>query len=414
VRTALVSLLGFQLLAQAFQLAAGLVVVQSLAVHDYAVYTLFTTALSMLALLADPGISQLFVSVASKFSGDAKRESALAGALVAKSLLVLCLGIAPIAAYFASSLDMSNEARLGFAALLFGQAALASVERFVVARWNAARELRKFGYVQGLSAGIRLVCVVGAMSLLPRWPLAVATLVAGSLATLGVSSVLGRERLRLARGAEARQCARVDAGRIFRLLWPLLPGSLYAMLVGQLPVLLAAKTADLLAVGEYGAISRVGQVILMLGMINSNVLNAHLASLHGERRAIVRALALVCAAYAAIIAAVALATWAIPGLWSIVIGAQYSHLREEPLWMIAICGASLLQGAMYFASLALETTRYQWLHIPAGLLAIGAFVGFHGWRLASAVQMLQMGLVIAGASMVVQTIIVVRTLAVGR
>jgi len=410
VRTALLSLLGFQLLAQAFQLASGLIIVQSLAVRDYAVYTLFTAALSMLALIADPGISQLFVSVASKFAEDTRRERALAAALVRKSVLGLCIAIAPVAAYFTSSLDAANGVRLGFAILLLAQATLASFERYVVARWNAARALREFGYLQGLSAGIRLVCAVAAMSLLPRWPLAVSTLIAGSLATLCVSWGLGRDRMRLGVDPEARQSAGPDVGRVFRLLWPLLPGSLYAMLAGQLPVLLAAKTADLAAVGEYGAVSRVGQIILMLGLINSNVLNAHLASLHGQRRAIARTLGLVCAAYATALTIVALATWAMPGLWSLVIGAQYGHLGSEPFWMIAICAASLLQGAMYFASLALETTRYQWLHIPGGLLAIAAFVAVHGWRVGSAAEMLQLGLVIAAASMVVQTLVVVRTI----
>ena len=414
MRTALLSLLGFQLLAQAFQLASGLVIVQSLDVRDYAVYTLFTAALGMLALLADPGISQLFVSVASKFSQDANRERALARALVRKSLLLLCIGIVPVAAYFTSSLDVGNDTRIAFAVLLLTQAAVASFERFVVARWNASRALRQFGYLQGLSAGIRLASVVLAMSVLPRWPLAVSTLIVGSLATVGVSWVLGRDRVRIAIAPHARQSARADVARIFRLLWPLLPGSLYAMLAGQLPVLLAAKTADLPAVGEYGAVSRVGQIILMLGLFNSNVLNAHLASLHRQHGAIIRTLALVCAAYAGVLTVVALATWAIPGLWSLVIGAQYAHLRSEPFWMIAICAASLLQGAMYFAALSLETTRYQWVHIPAGLAAVGAFVALHGWRLESAAEMLQLGLVIAGTSTAVQTIIVVRALATPR
>jgi hypothetical protein len=182
------------------------------------------------------------------------------------------------------------------------------------------------------------------------------------------------------------------------------------MLAGQLPVLLAAQSAELRAVGEYGAVSRVGQIIMMLGLLNSNVLNAHLASLHGRPRAIARILAAVCAAYAGLVALLALATWSIPGLWSIVIGGQYADLRTEPLWMIAICAASLVQGAMYFASLSLETTRLQWLHIPGGVLAVATFVMLHGWRLTSAAEMLQLGLVIAGTSATVQTFVVVRTL----
>jgi hypothetical protein len=408
---ALLTLVTFQLVAQAFQLASGVFIVQALSVSGYALYTLFTSALSLLALSSDPGLSQLLVSVGTKFRDDTARLQRVASSVLRTSFKFLAFMFLPIALYFTVSARMTLLEDVFFAALLLLQATLACMERVAIARWNVDQQVRAYAHLQVTSATLRLLFVFVAVRLFPRWQLAALSICAGSLATLWVSRYMDRSKTRFEFSAASSAAAKPDHDRILRLLWSLLPSSVYSVINGQLPIVLAAGTASLVTIGEYGALSRVGQVILMLGLLNSNVLNAHLASMAARPRAVGFALGTVCGLYLLAASAIMLLTWKWPEGWFLLLGTQYAHLGPALLiWTIAISGLTLLQGALYFATISLESTSHQWLHIPAGGLVVALFLATNGAHIKGVEEMIHLAFGLALAALLVQGLIVLRAI----
>lgn len=400
-----------QLLAQGAQLLTGLLIVRSLSIGDYAVYTVFSLAVSLMALVSDPGMSQILVSVGAKFAGDHARVGSLARAIFRRSLTFMAIAALPMAFYIGSTLSsfsLSSYAIAYFAAVLALQAVLSQMERNALAKRNIFGDLAGYGRTGFYSSNARLIYVAAfaALAAMP-WQYAVFSMPIGSLVTIAMLAARERTLYRTSWAAVDNATTKSDMQRTIAVLLPLLPGTAYGVLQGQLPLMLAAGFADVAAVGEFGAVSRVGQIVGIIGVFNSNLLTAHLVRHLNDLGSFKRRIWQVGGLYALYIACVVAGTMAYPNFWFILIGRQYEHLVPLLLPAIITAGAALLTGVLYFATISLERTRFQWLHFVGGAAATLVFSLVRGLPLHTSADIVWFGFSLAIAVAITQLVILV-------
>lgn len=397
-----------QVLAQGAQLLTGLLIVRNLSIEHYAVYTIFALAVSLMALLSDPGMSQIFVSIGSKFSDDRARVMRLSGRVLKFSAQLAAVGAIPVFLYMLRLLEpfhLSLTEAAFFSLLIAAQTLLAQLERNAIARRNIFGDISGYGRTVFYSSNARLLYIaVFSFSTAMPWEYAVCSMPMGSLVTILVLR-MKEHQSPLAGGSAAPAESNPDMKRAIGLLFPLLPGTAYSVLQGQLPLMLAAGFASAIAIGEYGALSRVGQIVGIAGVLNSNLLTKYMVQRMDNRRTFVHRILAVCGIYLCYICVVVTATLAFPDGWFVLIGNSYDHLAPLLLPAILTAGATLLSGVFYFATISLERTRMQALHFLGGAVAVAAFHAIRGLPITTSADLIWFGLFLTVAYATTQFVI---------
>jgi O-antigen/teichoic acid export membrane protein len=190
--------------------------------------------------------------------------------------------------------------------------------------------------------------------------------------------------------------------RVVRFLLPTLPSALYFAVQGPLLVWLSATFGSTRTIAEVGALGRLGLAVGMFSSLIGIVFLPRLARIVDERHYLVRFLqfgALLLAVAGGLLAFAAL----FPRALLFVLGAHYSGLNSELLLVIGGAGLSLLDGYLVSVNIARSWTRWQTgflivqVATQAGLIAL--------FPLTSTYNVLRFNFLSAGLACGLQTVI---------
>jgi O-antigen/teichoic acid export membrane protein len=183
--------------------------------------------------------------------------------------------------------------------------------------------------------------------------------VAGNAAAIAVVGLLARPHM-------SPPPARVDLApyrrRVLRYLVPTLPSALYFSIQGPLVVWLSATFGVARNIAEVGALSRLGMLIGLFSNLGGIVFLPRLSRIADDRLYRER-----CLQFGGLLLAAALSVWlaaaAFPRAFLALLGPRYGGLDSELLLVAASAGLTLIGGYLVSVNLARSWTRWQGLAV---------------------------------------------------
>ena len=361
----LLSFLSLQAAAQLVSVLAGLVVVRTLPIPDFAVYTLVTALQATFAVISDSGISSMLISRAGRLHTDRARLGELVASArqLRRSLevLVLILG-APILwvwlrdkhistwEFIALAITVAVTLHLQISASIFGTVPLVLLE------------VEKVQMAQLAGGLARLTAVAGALAVFPRALPALCASTAGTAVQAWFTRRYASEHIDLMASAHPE-----DLKSLKTMVRAQLLNGLYYAFSSQLTVWLIGFAGTTRAVAEVGALGRLGSIIALgqsaLGMLVVPRL-ARVQSVKVFRQRYLATLSFTICVAAALVASAFLAPAAF--LW--VLGPAYAGLRAElPL--------AILSGALYLISTTIFLLNNSKAWIEQAWIAVPLVIG---------------------------------------
>jgi O-antigen/teichoic acid export membrane protein len=360
-----------QVLIQLVNMVVGIVLIHILPVRDYAFYTIGVTVAAIAALIANPGVTHWLITVASQAGGDGARMSQLATAVRRRSRLFLALGTPAIVALTAGMLwraGWSVVSQLSLAGVVMTMAFLRIDSQVVTALLNVKREPRGLFWIGFIEAGVRLA-LTPLSWLFPVGLLAVAVNAIGVLFanrySVRLFSKLG--------GGAAPSPAADDERRLTAFLTPLVPMNLYYAFQGQISVLLLGLVGKSVLIAQYGAVTRLNQIILIANMLNPFLVQPMLAS-QTRRSDYLRRVMFILGALTVAGAVLIGSSLATPQLWLFVLGRKYQDVGGSLVWTVSAAVVTLVGGTLYTAVISRGETRGQHLSIIPSLVLQGVWL----------------------------------------
>jgi O-antigen/teichoic acid export membrane protein len=351
-------------------IVAGLLLINFMAVEEYALYTLAFSVVTFFHLLTDLGSTSSLVYFFHKATTEGEEFAPYAAAVESLRKLAFLLGGIGVLAAF----PLTAGAK-GFALpeVLLVTAGIVLVVWFQIdgaIRVLCLRLADRYGLsyraeVAGGAVRLGLVALLVALAFLPAW-LAVLTAAAGA-------AILAR----IARPGRARspsgQDLRPYRRQVLRYLVPTLPSALYFSIQGPLVVWLAATFGGTRNIAEVGALGRLGMTISLFSGLASIVFLPRMAHITDERLYRRRYFQ-----YGGSLAAVALAllaaAWLMPNLFLFLLGANYAGLDRELLLVVIGAGLTLVGGYAVGVNQARSWNRWQGAAVGLLVVAQALFV----------------------------------------
>ncbi|HEV8241706.1 MAG TPA: hypothetical protein VGS57_20245 [Thermoanaerobaculia bacterium] len=344
-----------QTVAQLLGIAAGLLFVRNMPMHEFALYTLASSVITFFAFATDLGSTTSLVHFYrhAAAAGDFDRYLA---AVLSMRRIAFAIGALVVAV----TLPAAARAK-GFAPLPVTLTTLAVITAVGLQIVAAVRQLvlrleGRFGrsYRADLSgAGVRLAlaALLVVTATLRAW--------IGVLTAAAASAAIAW----LARQPHAGASATAEQVKpyrraVLRYLLPTLPSALYFSVQGPMVVWLAATFGASRNIAEVGALTRLGLLVGIFSGLTGIVFLPRLARIHDER--IYRARVLQFGSLHLLLAsALLLAAWAAPGPFLWLVGPHYAGLHRELLLVVAGSGLTLLGGYLVSVNLARCWTRWE-------------------------------------------------------
>lgn len=322
----LLSSFSLGLASQALAFGAGIIVVRSLTRQDYASYSLSTTIISAVVVLADAGINSTMMAAAARVENAGRFRPLLAAALRWRRVvwaiavvpmlallfyLLLGTGVAPVVAAVVCALTGA----LSFNSLSVG---LASIEYQISGRFSALQIMD----VASNALRLALLATAGLLG------------VAGVILYLVLGLLIGvaQQRVMLSR-ISARHVdgplTGSDSALFSRAIRSTVIVSLAIVLGDQLVNFILVQRGNPLAVADIAALSRFALAFGLLNTVMANIAAPYVARAGSTRPAVLRASALVVGVYGAACAAYVVFVWLAAPLLLTILGPQYDHLRVE-------------------------------------------------------------------------------------
>jgi O-antigen/teichoic acid export membrane protein len=387
-------------LVQLAGIAAGLLLVRTLPVREFALYTLALSVTTFFTFLSDLGSSTSLVH----FFHRTRQEGGdfapyLQGVLSLRRLAFLAGAAAVLLAFpRAAATEGYGAAEIalvtgGIVLTVWFQihASLGVLTLRLADRYPASYRAELAG------AAVRLLAVAAliAASLLYAGP----AILAG-VAAVAVVALLSRpEPPPAAAGLDLRPYRR----RVLRYLVPTLPSALYFSVQGPLTVWLAATFGATRNIAEVGALSRLGMIVGIFSSLIGVVFLPRLARVTDDRLWRTRYLQ-----FGGALLAVALTLLAgaalFPEVLLWVLGERYSGLHRELVLVVAGAGVTLLDSYAVSVNLARSWTRWQGVAVASlvivqavlvALVPLGTTAGVLTFNLLNATMALATQVVIA-------------------
>jgi O-antigen/teichoic acid export membrane protein len=388
-----------QALTQLLGLSAGLVLVRTMPVRQFALYTLALSVVTFFTFVSDLGSTSSLLYFFHRSGGAAAAHGAAPAAAIAMH------GPGEFPLYLAAVRSLRSTAFLvGAAAVLVALPRAAAAQGFagrdialatagvLVCAWFQIRSslgvlvlrlLDRYGqsYRAEIAGGGVRLAAAGTMALtsvLYAW-LAVAANGAAIALTALLARPQGDPRGSAAAAAAAappsRQTLAPYRRRVLRYLLPTLPSALYFSIQTPLVVWLSATFGSARNIAEVGALSRLGLALALFSNLSATVLLPRLSRIHDERHYRMRFLQ-----FGALLAAIAAAMWlvaaAIPHLLLSVLGEHYRGLDSELGLVVASAGITLVSGYLVGVNLARSWNRWQGLAMLVYACAQAALVAW--------------------------------------
>lgn len=385
-------------LVQLAGIAAGLLLVRTLPVREFALYTLALSVTTFFTFLSDLGSTTSLVHFFHRAAREGEEFPHYLAAVLSLRRAGFLLGAAAVAVAFpraaAAKGYASVEIVLTLAVVLVTVWFQISAAVRVLALRLADRYAASYrAEVTGAAFRLLLTLGVVAAALLRAW----IGLLASAIGT-AATALLAR---RGAPGPSVRSTEtdlRPYRRRVLRYLLPTLPSALYFSIQGPLIIWLAATFGDARNIAEVGALTRLGLVVGLFSSLGSVVFLPRLARITDERAWRFRYLQ-----FGGALAAIALALLAaaalFPGPFLWVLGESYSGLHRELVLVVAGAGLTLLGGYAVSVNLSRAWTRWETVAVAVLFLAQMGLVAVLPLRTTSGVLWFNLGTAAVGLAL---------------
>ncbi len=385
---------------QALNLITGFLLVRWMTKETYAQYSVAFGFQSTVGVLVDLGFSGSIVALVGSRGGD----PAVVGAFIRSAKhyrRLLFATVVPVAAvvfwWMAGRQGWDHTTR----ALLFGSVVVALWVQGWAAYYGAPllihHRLGAFYRAQIESAAARL-----GGSLFLQW---IGRLNAVTSAWLScLSLLLCAWFYQRSATPYVQEPARPDPAanrEMTRFLAPVIPGTIFYALQGQLTLFLITFFGRSQNIAEVAALGRLTQVLIMLGAFNGVVIEPYVARLHHSQ--LPRRYPLLLGGGILVAAALALFAFAFPGplLW--LIGEKYAHLQHEFSWSILAWGLNYIGGLMWLMHAARKWVFWWHTALTCTLLTLSQFLGVWWFDLSTTLGIFQFSMLTGAANILAHT-----------
>ncbi|MFL6197460.1 MAG: lipopolysaccharide biosynthesis protein [Thermoanaerobaculia bacterium] len=345
-----------QSLIQLLGIAAGLLFVNFMPLHEFALYTLAFSVITFFTFITDLGSSTSLVHFYHRAARDGEAFQPYFDAVSSLRRAAFLAGGAGVLLAFPWVATRKGFAPADVALTTVGILLYVAFQIRVSLRLLALRLHSRYGVSYraemggaGLRVGIAGLMV--AASRLHAW-LGVLASALGSAVT-GWLAGPGEKA-----GPPPPEGLAPYRRRVLRYLLPTLPAALYFAVQGPLVVWLSATFGSTRNIAEVGALSRLSLVVGLFSGLTGTVLLPRLANVTDERHYLRRYLQFG-GLLAGVAAGMLLITAAAPRLFLMLLGQKYSGLDSELLLVVAGAGVGLLDGYAVGVNLARSWTRWQ-------------------------------------------------------
>lgn len=359
-----------QTLVQLLGIAAGLILVNTMPVREFALYTLAMSAFTFFTFFTDLGSTSSLVHFFRQTAREGEEFQPYVAAVLSLRRLAFLAGAAVVLIVFPrlASGKQFDAFDIGFTTAGILIAVWFQIGASLQLLNLRLSDLYGLSYRAEIAGGVlRLLLVAGmvASSLLFSW----IAVLAGAVASL-VVVLVARSLLPAAAGAlrGVAACRR----RVLRYLLPTLPSALYFSVQGPLVVWLAASFGSTETIAEVGALGRLGLIVGMFSGLAGVVFLPRLSRITDDdlyRRRYFQFGALLLATAVVLVGA----AMAAPDMFLWLLGSHYRGLHSELVLMVASSGLSLLGGYAVAVNMARSWIRWQTLAV-IGLAAVQALL----------------------------------------
>lgn len=361
-------------IVQATHFTVGLLIIRLLSTDEYALYIISCALLAVSAVGSDMGLSHAMNTQGARLRDDPEKLSALlAGALHYRKLLFFATTLIVIVmAFFMTHEGKWPASSIALSLLLvlltgFIQSQI-PLKKSILNIHHQADALFQVGMAESLiRLGLIVFCFI--------WPTTLTALcvnLAGIIAT----------RMVLAQKCRPFVIENIKPNpslnkMIKRFIIPLIPSNLYYMVLGQLSVFLLSIYGYSNAIAETGALSRLGQIIGLLLMLNPFLIQPFFARIN-EKKALVHWTGIVLLGLFIFSLICMASVYWMPQGWLFVLGSHYSGLKNELPFAILNAILTLIGAVIYTIVISSNVTHGQFWYVIAGLTGQVAFIAAHG------------------------------------
>lgn len=393
-------------LVQLAGVAAGILLVRTLPVREFALYTLALSVTTFFTFLSDLGSTGSLVHFFHRAAREGESFPPYLAAVLSLRRTGFLLAAAAVAVIFprAAAAKGYGGAEIALTlAIIVGTVwfQISASVRVLALRLADRYSASYRAEVAGAAVRLLLTAAMVAAALLRAW----IGVLASALGTALTAVLAGRSG---APGPAAETDLRPYRRRVLRYLLPTLPSALYFSIQGPLIVWLAATFGETRNIAEVGALTRLGMAVGLFSTLSGVVFLPRLARISDERVWRVRAVQ-----FGGALLGIALALLAgaalFPGVFLWVLGGSYTGLHRELVLVVAGAGLTLLDGYAVSVNLARSWTRWQGLAVASlvvvqaalvALVPLGTTGGVLTFNLLSSAAALALQLAIASAGFV--------------
>jgi O-antigen/teichoic acid export membrane protein len=343
--------LGGQSAVQVLNAATGLMLLRMMSKPDFAIYAIALGIQGMITILTDIG----FGGAISGLVGTRYQDKAILGSYIKTAshlrqvLLWFIAGAAiVIAAIFR---NVETQAHGQKELILLALAVLLTVQFQAWASYYEIplllnNKLVAYYSPQIAAAALRILSSVVLYYL--HWISATTVIVANTLSivVMGISyRILARPWIQV-----PRKASREHGKEMVKFLVPLLPGTIYQALQGQISLFLIAVFGHVGQIAEVAAAGRIGQLFLLLNSSNGVLIGPYFSK--SPRSLFHKRYLKVMTGVAAITLLVVASAKVCPGLYLLLLGAKYSNLTPQVQLVIYASAIGYFTGAMWTVAVA--------------------------------------------------------------
>lgn len=360
---------------QIITLLVGLLLLRILPIDQYALYTVAGALLSLLAIGANPGVSQFVITHGARVKDNNRQAlGGLTDAALRQCRLLYVLML-PILLGISVAMLAPHDWSIASKAIAVVVVAATGWMRIPVmiatAVFNIHHDYQGLFQVGFVDAVMRLALI----PLCIAWPHAGFALCAG-LAGATFARWTGQRRLASLVDTSISSMP-VQRSAILAFIVPLAPIIIYTMFQGQLAVLILSLFGTTASVAEFGAISRLNQIIALGMLLNPFLVQPIMARQH-NRASFLNRVGLIVAGLAVVSTFMMFSAYLVPEWWLFLLGRTYSGLERELPVALAIGVLTLVGGTLYTVVISRNRTADQYWSILPSIGAQVIFIAFHG------------------------------------
>lgn len=363
--------LGGQALIQVINLCTALLLLRLLPVQEYALFVIASFYLSIGSVGSDLNLSTALSTFGTRIAKDRKKLSglfALIAGLRRKLFFIMLLIIIAASAYMVNSQSWSSDVVM---TLLIPVLITVWVQQKLTLRaivLNVQHDVTGI-FKTALAGGFtRLILTIGFCSI---WPLAIIA-VLSLLVSVLLANYLTKQRCKLYLD-EKTDADQSYKKKINNFIYPLLPAAIYFTFQGQISILLVSLVGTSNTIAEVGALSRFTQIFSFLGVLNGFFFQPAFSRIKFKEE-FVRKLLLVLSIFIIVFSFTLLSAWLTPDLWLLLLGGNYSGLKDEVLLAVAAPIASYLFGFFFTLLASRAFTQGQYWYVLITLVVQVLFI----------------------------------------